>query len=209
MKKLAYMNEKFTRVLQITDAPKSVKNRMVGRYLTNCGLYIYPSSNVKANLWTSKSFEKAKHYDETLRSIEDMRDYQKMLKRHGYATNILLVSNHVAAFDIGQSNDFDGDQISFYFTGIDNDGQQVFLRLMSPDAAKALLFYAKPGSGLTESELMKEYPWKVGEDFMVWERSPAHSWMTRNLPDEELIDHVNEFAKEFGVTNLMVGRLYR
>lgn len=209
MKKLTYMSEKFTRVLQITDAPKSVKNRMVGRYLSNCGLYIYPSSNVKADLWSSKSFEKAKHYDETLRSIEDMRDYQKMLKRHGYTTNILLVSKQVAAFDIGESNDFDGDRILFYFTGIDSDGRQVFLRLLHPSAAKALLFYAKPGSKLTESELMDEYPWKVGEDFMVWEESSVHSWMTMNLPDVELIDHVNEFAKKFGVTNLMVGRIYR
>ena len=202
MKKLAYMNEKFTRVLQITDAPKSVKSRMVGRYLTNCGLYIYPKSNAKADLWSSKSFEKAKHYDETLRSIEDMQEYQQMLKRHGYTINILLVSQHVAAFDIGESNDFDGDQISFYFTGIDSNGHQVFLRLMSPDAAKALLF--KYGSKLSE----KEYPWKVGEDFMVWEESHVHSWMTRNMPDEELIDNVNEFAEKFGVTNLMVGRLY-
>lgn len=203
MKKLAYMSEKFTRVLQITDAPKSVKSRMVGRYLTDCGAYLYPSSNAKADLWSSKSFEKAKHYDETLRSIEDMESYQKMLKRHGYTTNILLVSNHVAAFDIGESNDFDGDQISFYFTGIDSNGHQVFLRLMHPDAAKALL--SKYGSKLSE----KEYPWKVGEDFMVWEGSAVHCWMIRNLPDEELIDNVNEFAEKFGVTSLMVGRLYR
>lgn len=203
MKKLAYMSEKFTRVLQITDAPKSVKSRMVGRYLTTCGTYVYPSSNVKVDLWSSKSFEKAKHYDETLRSIEDMRDYQRMLKRHGYTTNILSVSQHVAAFDIGESNDFDGDQISFYFTGIDSGGLQVFLRLMHPDAAKALLF--KYGSKLSE----KEYPWKVGEDFMVWEGSSAHTWMFRNLPDEELIDNVNEFAEKFGVTNVMVGRIYR
>ena len=203
MKKLAYMSEKFTRVLRITDAPKSVKKRMVGRYLTTCGTYEYPSSNVKADLWSSKSFEKAKHYDETLRSIEDMLDYQKMLKRHGYTTNILLVSDHVAAFDIGESNDFDGDQILFYFTGIDSNGHQVFLRLMHPDAAKVLL--SKYGSKLSE----KEYPWKVGEDLMVWDGSPVHSWMFRNLPDEELIDNVNEFAEKFGVTNLMVGRLYR
>ena len=44
---------------------------------------------------------------------------------------------------------------------------------------------------------------------MVWEGSSAHCWMIRNLPDEELIDNVNEFAEKFGVTNLMVGRLYR
>ena len=44
---------------------------------------------------------------------------------------------------------------------------------------------------------------------MFWDGSPANSWMTRNLPDEELIDHVNEFAEKFGVTSLMVGRIYR
>lgn len=203
MKKLAYMNEKFTRVLQITDAPKSVKNRMVGRYLTDLGAYTYPRSAKTADRWSSRSFDKAHRYQETLADMEAMASYQKMLKFRGYTTNILLVSEHVAAFDIGESNDFDGDQISFYFTGIDSNGHQVFLRLMSPDAAKALLF--KYGSKLSE----KEYPWKVGEDFMVLEGSSAHTWMFRNLPDEELIDNVNEFAEKFGVTNLMVGRLYR
>ena len=202
MKKLAYMSEKFTRVLRITDAPKSVKNRMVGRYLSNCGIYIYPSSNVKADLWSSKSFEKAKHYDETLRSIEDMRDYQKMLKRHGYTTNILLVSKQVAAFDIGESNDFDGDQILFYFVGI-KDGAPVYLELVPPEAAEMTgLFY---NAGMTE----KEYVWKVGRDYMGWAPCSHRAWKTRNMPDEELIDNVKEFAKRFGVTNLMVGRLYR
>lgn len=203
MKKLAYMSEKFTRVLQITDAPKSVKSRMVGRYLTNCGVYEYPASDPKAEQWASRNFEKAHHYDETLRSIEDMESYQKMLLRHKVKTEILLVAQHTSAFAIGESNDFDGDQIFFYFTGIDSNGHQVFLRLMHPDAAKVLL--SKYGSKLSE----KEYPWKVGEDFMVWEGSPAHSWMFKNLPDEELIDNVNEFAEKFGVTNLIVGRLYR
>ena len=203
MKKLAYMNEKFTRVLRITDAPKSVKKRMVGRYLTTCGTYVYPSSNTKADLWSSKSFEKAKHYDETLRSFENMESYQKMLKRHGYTTNILLVSEHVATFDIGESNDFDGDRILFYFTGINKEGHQVFLGLLSPAAAKILLF--KPESKLTE----KKYPWKVGDDFMIWKPHATTAWMTRNLPDEELIDNVREFADKFGVTNVIVGRIYQ
>lgn len=200
MKKLAYMSEKFTRVLQITDAPKSVKNRMVGRYLSNCGLYIYPSSNVKANLWSSKSFEKAKRYDETLRSIEDMRDYQKMLKRHGYTTNILLVSEHVEAFDIGDDNEFDGDRILFYFTGIDSDGQRTSLSLVSP----TMLAYLKKEVKLN---LVDKY--KVRDDIMIWRHDPKTTWLCRALPDQELLDKINACAEEYGITNVIVGRLYK
>lgn len=200
MKRLEYMSEKFTRVLRITDAPISVKGRMVGRFLTTCGTYVYPSSNAKADLWSSKSFEKAKHYDETLRSIEDMLDYQKMLKRHGYTTNILLVSEQVAAFGIC-SGDFDGDDIFFYFVGI-KDGAPVYLELVPPEATKVTGLF--DNAGMTE----KEYVWKVGRDYMGWASCSHRAWKTRNLPDEELIDHVNEFAEKFGVTNLMVGRIY-
>ena len=202
MKKLAYMSEKLTRVLRITDAPMSVKGRMVGRYLTTCGVYEYPASDPKAEKWTSRNFEKAHHYDETFRSIEDMKSYQKMLLRHKVKTEILLVAQHTSAFDIGESNDFDGDQILFYFVGI-KDGAPVYLELVPPEAAEMTgLFY---NAGMTE----KEYVWKVGRDYMGWASCSHRAWMTRNLPDEELIDNVMEFADKFGVTNVIVGRIYQ
>ena len=131
MKKLAYVGERFTRALRITDAPDEQKN-LIGRYLTVNGAYSKGLSDKSINQWTSTDFNRAYRYSEETGDIEVMVEYQEFLRKRNVNTEILLVVDHTSAFVLGERSDFDGDQVLFYVTGI-SDGQSTFLSLVSPD----------------------------------------------------------------------------
>ena len=199
MKKLAYISEKYTRVLRITGAPDGQKN-LIGRYLTANGAYSKGLSDKSTNRWTTTNFNRALRYREDYVDIEVMTDYQEFLRKRNVNTEILLVVDHTSAFVLGESNDFDGDQAQFYFTGIDSEGQSTHLSLASPD----LFAYLKK-----ETRLNIVDTYKVRDDIMIWRHDPKAAWLCRALPDQELLDKINACAEEYGITNVIVGRLYR
>ena len=198
MKKLAYMGERFTRVLRITEAPDEQKD-LIGRYLTVNGGYSKGLSDKSINQWTSTDFNRALRYSEEPGDIEVMVEYQEFLRKCDVNTEILLVVDHTSAFVLGESNDFDGDQVQFYFTGI-RDGQSIFLSLTSPDLFSCL-------KKDTKLNLVDKY--KVRDDIMIWRHDPKAAWLCRALPDQELMTKINACAEEYGVTNVIVGRIYR
>ena len=203
MKKLAYMEQRYTRVLRITDVTNTTKKRrelLVGRYLTTNGSYSKDNTVTAANGWTSVDFNDARRYNETMSDIDDMIDYQRFLKKHNVHTEILLVVDHTSAFVLGENNDFDGDQVQFYFTGIDSEGQSTHLSLVSPD----MFAYLKKETRLN---IVDKY--KVRDDIMLWRHDPKAAWLCRALPDQELLDKINACAEEYGITNVIVGRIYR
>ena len=197
MKKLAYVGERFTRALRITDAPDEQKN-LIGRYLTVNGAYSKGLSDKSINQWTSTDFNRAYRYSEETGDIEVMVEYQEFLRKRNVNTEILLVVDHTSAFVLGESNDFDGDQVLFYVTGI-SDGQSTFLSLVSPD----MFSYLKKNARLN---IVDKY--KVRNDIMIWRHDPKTAWLCRALPDQELLDKINACAEEYGVTNVRVSRIY-
>ena len=198
VKKLAYVGERFTRVLRITEAPDGQKN-LIGRYLPINGAYSTGLTDKFINQWTSTDFNRALRYSEEPGDIEVMMEYQEFLRKRNVNTEILLVVDHTSAFVLGESNDFDGDQVLFYFHGI-SDGQSIFLSLVSPD----MFSYLKKDARLN---LVDKY--KVRDDIMIWRHDPKTAWLCRALPDQELLDKINACAEEYGVTNVIVSRIYK
>lgn len=195
MKKLAYVGEMFTRVLRITGAPDEQKD-LIGRYLTVNGGYSKGLTDKFINQWTSTDFNRALRYSEEPGDIEVMVEYQEFLRKRNVNTEILLVIDHTSAYVLGESNDFDGDQVLFYFAGIGPNGHMWFLTIIDERVFDSI---SKPGSP----------KFKVGESVMYWDDMSALAWQTRHLPDEELMNNIKAAAAARGVTNVIVGRIYK
>lgn len=195
------MREKYTRALRIIEAPDHQKDLLVGKYLIMHGSYENSKTEKSASRWTSDDIYRARKYDETLDSIDHMQEYRELLNKHDIKTEILVVCEHVTAFSQGESPDFDGDDVWFYFTGISSDdGHQVFLSLISSDHFD----YLKKNVRLNIVDTFK-----VGDDIMIWRNTFDKAWKFRSVPDTELSDKVNACAKEYGITNVTLGRMYQ
>ena len=169
--KLVYMDLVWARALRITGAPKG-KAKLIGTYVAD-------------DLSLEPHFLQSKLYTETQESMQRMKEDRAKLKLQHYDTEVLRVSMETTAVSIGDG-DFDGDSILFYYTGINEDGEQVFLKeCAGPDNKTVMKFVTAESGGANKTTLI------------------------RGEVDIKVDRKIRALAKKSNIHNLVVGRLYR